>query len=148
MDRMKRNTEIVALVMSRKMPMRKIAARYGLSTPSISRLAIRHGVHAKAVDPNKVQAAGMLIKLGMPLTHVAETTSERPWRSRRTAAACCSVLSLRAGVERPLASPRAAVCGVGAHHRRPEPVWPLASQKSPLPATTSPSTHRQCEQVP
>jgi transposase-like protein len=46
MDRVKRDAEIVALVKSRKMPMHKIAARYGLSTPSISRIAIRHGIHA------------------------------------------------------------------------------------------------------
>ena len=55
------------------MPMHKIAARYGLSTQSISRIAIRHGVYAKAVDPNKVRAASKLIRRGMPLTHVAET---------------------------------------------------------------------------
>jgi len=73
MDRVKRNAEIVALVKARKMPMRKIAARYGLSTQSISRIAIRQGVHAKALDPNKVLAASKLIARRMPLTHVAET---------------------------------------------------------------------------
>ena len=83
MDRVKRNAEIVTLVMSRKVPMRKIAARYGLSTQSISRIAIRQGVHAKAVDPNKVQAAGMLIKRGMPLTHVAETVGVEYKRLRQ-----------------------------------------------------------------
>ena len=55
------------------MPLRKIAARYGLSTQSISRIAIRQGVHAKPLDPNKVRAASKLIKRRMPLTHVAET---------------------------------------------------------------------------
>src|SRR5262245_14374620 len=72
MDRVKRNAEIVALVKARKMPMRKIAARYGLSTQSISRIAIRQGVHAKALDPNKVLASKLSAR-GMPLTHVAET---------------------------------------------------------------------------
>src|SRR5215470_19817710 len=73
MDRVKRNAEIVALVKARKMLLRKIAARYALSIQSISRIAIRQGVHAKAIDPNKVRAASKLIKRGMPLTHVAET---------------------------------------------------------------------------
>ena len=36
MDLMKRNAEIVALVKTRKLPMREIAARYRLSTSSIS----------------------------------------------------------------------------------------------------------------
>src|SRR5262245_60112017 len=83
MDRVKRNSEIVALVKARKMPMRKIAARYGLSMQSISRIAIRHGVHAKAVDPNSVRAASKLIKCGMPLTHVAETVGVEYKRLRR-----------------------------------------------------------------
>ena len=47
MDLIKRNAEIVALVKARKMPMREIAARYRLSTSSISLIAIRHGVHAQ-----------------------------------------------------------------------------------------------------
>ena len=68
MDLVKRNAEIVALVKAREMPMRKIAARYGLSDSSISLIAIRHGVHARAPDPKKVQAASKLIKRGMPLT--------------------------------------------------------------------------------
>src|SRR5262245_20525085 len=83
MDRVKRNSEIVALVRARKMPMRKIAARYGLSTPSISRIAIRHGVQPKAIDPKNVQAAGMLIKRRMPLTHVAETVGVEYKRLRQ-----------------------------------------------------------------
>ena len=73
MDLVKRNAEIVALVKARKMPMRKIAARYLLSTSSISLIAIRHGVHAQAADPNKVRAASKLIQRGMPLRHVAQT---------------------------------------------------------------------------
>ena len=68
-----RNAEIVALVKARKMPMREIAARYRLSTSSISLIAIRHGVHAQAADPKKVQAASKLIQRGMPLRHVAQT---------------------------------------------------------------------------
>ena len=55
MDLVKRNAEIVALVKARKMPMRAIAARYRLSTSSISLIAIRHGVHAQAADPKKVR---------------------------------------------------------------------------------------------
>ena len=50
MDLVKRNAEIVALVKARKMPMREIAARYRLSTSSISLIAIRHGIHAQAAD--------------------------------------------------------------------------------------------------
>ena len=73
MDLVKRNAEIVALVKARKMPMREIAARYRLSTSSISLIAIRHGVHAQAADPKKVQAASKLIQRGMPLRHVAQT---------------------------------------------------------------------------
>ena len=73
MDLVKRNAEIVALVKARKVPMRKIAALYRLSTSSISLIAIRHGVHAQAADPKKVQAASKLIQRGMPLRHVAET---------------------------------------------------------------------------
>ena len=73
MDLVKRNAEIVALVKARKMPMRKIAARYRLSTSSISLIAIRHGVHAQAPDPKKVRAASKLIQRGMPLRHVAQT---------------------------------------------------------------------------
>ena len=73
MDLVKRNAEIVALVKARKMPMRKIAARYRLSTSSISLIAIRHGVHAQAADPTKVRAASKLIQRGMPLRHVAQT---------------------------------------------------------------------------
>ncbi len=73
MDLVKRNAEIVALVKARKMPMRKIAARYRLSTSSISLIAIRHGVHAQAADPKKVRAASKLIQRGMPLRHVAQT---------------------------------------------------------------------------
>ena len=69
----KRNAEIVALVKARKMPMRAIAARYRLRTSSISLIAIRHGVHAQAADPKKVQAASKLIQRGMPLRHVAQT---------------------------------------------------------------------------
>ena len=57
MDLIKRDAEIVALVKARKMPMRAIAARYRLSTSSISLIAIRHGVHAQAADPKKVRAA-------------------------------------------------------------------------------------------
>ena len=72
-DLIKRNAEIVALVKARKMPMREIAARYRLSTSSISLIAIRHGVHAQAADPKKVQAASKLIQRGMPLRHVAQT---------------------------------------------------------------------------
>ena len=70
MDLVKRNAEIVALVKARKMPMRKIAARY---RSSISLIAIRHGVHAQAADPKKVRAASKLIQRGMPLRHVAQT---------------------------------------------------------------------------
>ena len=55
------------------MPMREIAARYRLSTSSISLIAIRLGVHAQAADPKKVQAASKLIQRGMPLRHVAQT---------------------------------------------------------------------------
>ena len=73
MDLVKRNAEIVALVKARKMPMREIAARSGLSTSSISLIALRHGVHAQAADPKKVQAASKLIQRGMPLRHVAQT---------------------------------------------------------------------------
>ena len=73
MDLVKRNAEIVALVKARKMPMREIAARYRLSTSSISLIAIRHGVHAQAADPKKVRAASKLIQRGMPLRHVAQT---------------------------------------------------------------------------
>jgi hypothetical protein len=73
MDLVKRNAEIVALVQARKMPMREIAARYRLSTSSISLIAIRHGVHAQAADPKKVRAASKLIQRGMPLRHVAQT---------------------------------------------------------------------------
>ena len=73
MDLVKRNAEIVALVKARKMPMREIAARYRLSTSSISLIAIRHGVHAQAADPKKVRAASKLIQGGMPLRHVAQT---------------------------------------------------------------------------
>ena len=73
MDLVKRNAEIVALVKPRKMAMREIAARYRLSTSSISLIAIRHGVHAQAADPKKVQAASKLIQRGMPLRHVAQT---------------------------------------------------------------------------
>ena len=72
MDLVKRNAEIVALVKARKMPMREIAARYRLSTSSISLIAIRHGVHAQAADPKKVRAASKLIQGGMPLRHVAQ----------------------------------------------------------------------------
>ena len=73
MDLVKRNAEIVALVKERKMPMREIAARYRLSTSSISLIAIRHGVHAQAADPKKVRAASKLIQRGMQLRHVAQT---------------------------------------------------------------------------
>ena len=73
MELVKRNAEIVALVKARKMPMREIAARYRLSTSSISLIAIRHGVHAQAADPKKVQAASKLVQRGMPLRHVAQT---------------------------------------------------------------------------
>ena len=73
MDLVIRNAEIVALVKARKMPMRKIAARYRLSTSSISLIAIRHGVHAQSPDPKKVRAASKLIQRGMPLRHVAQT---------------------------------------------------------------------------
>ena len=52
---------------------RRAAARYRLSTSSISLIAIRHGVHAQAADPKKVQAASKLIQRGMPLRHVAQT---------------------------------------------------------------------------
>ena len=41
-DRVKRNAEIVALVKARKMPMRKIAARYRLSVSRISEIATKH----------------------------------------------------------------------------------------------------------
>ena len=73
MDLVKRNAEIVALVKARRMPMRAIAARYRLSTSSISLIAIRHGIHAQAADPKKVRAACKLIQRGMPLRHVAQT---------------------------------------------------------------------------
>ena len=73
MDLVKRNAEIVALVKARKMPMREIAARYRLRTSSISLIAIRHGVHARAADSKKVRAASKLIQRGMPLRHVAQT---------------------------------------------------------------------------
>ena len=73
MDLVKRNAEILALVKAPKMPMREIAARYHLSTSSISLIAIRHGVHAQAADPKKVRAASKLIQRGMPLRHVAQT---------------------------------------------------------------------------
>jgi hypothetical protein len=56
MDLVKRNAEIVALVKARKMPMRKVAARYRLSTSSISLIAIRHGVHAQAPDNDRGMA--------------------------------------------------------------------------------------------
>ena len=69
--------------------MRKIAARYGLSTQSISRIAIHQGVDSKALDPNKVLAASKLIARGMPLTHVAEAVGKsrlaRGWRQRTLA---------------------------------------------------------------
>ena len=78
MDLVKRNAEIVALVKPRKMAMREIAARYRLSTSSISLIAIRHGVHAQAADPKKVQAASKLIQRGMPLRHVAQTVGSTP----------------------------------------------------------------------
>jgi hypothetical protein len=73
MDPVERNAEIVAHVKARKMPMREIAARYGLSVSSISLIAIQHGVHARAIDPEKLRAASEPIKRGMPLTHVADT---------------------------------------------------------------------------
>ncbi|MFZ0850256.1 MAG: helix-turn-helix domain-containing protein [Hyphomicrobiaceae bacterium] len=73
MDLVKRNAESVALVKARKMPMREIAARYRLSTSSISLIAIRHVVHAQAADPKEVRAASKLIQRGMPLRHVAQT---------------------------------------------------------------------------
>ena len=73
MDLVKRNADFVALVKARKMPMREIAARYRLSTSSISLIAIRHGVHAQAADPKKVRAASKLIKRRMPLRHIAQT---------------------------------------------------------------------------
>ena len=75
MDLVKRNAEIVALVKARKLPMGAIAARYRLSTSSISLIAIRHGVHAHTADPKKVRAASKLIQRGMPLRHVAQTVA-------------------------------------------------------------------------
>ena len=83
MDLVKRNAEIVALVKARKMPMRKIAALYGLSDSSISLIAIRHGVHAKALDPKKVRAARKLIQRGMPMRHVAQTVGLNYQRLRQ-----------------------------------------------------------------
>ena len=83
MDLVKRNAEIVALVKARKMPMRKIAARYRLSTSSISLIAIRHGVHAQTADPKKVRAASKLIQRGMPLRHVAQTVGLNYQRLRQ-----------------------------------------------------------------
>jgi hypothetical protein len=83
MDLVKRNAEIVALVKARKMPMRKIAARYRLSTSSISLIAIRHGVHAQAPDPKKVRVACKLIQRGMPLRHVAQTVGLNYQRLRQ-----------------------------------------------------------------
>ena len=83
MDLVKRNAEIVALVRARKMPMREIAARYRLSTSSISLIAIRFGVHAQAADPKKVRAASRLIQRGMPLRHVAQTVGLDYQRLRR-----------------------------------------------------------------
>ena len=77
MDLVKRNAEIVALVKARKMPMREIAARHRLSTSSISLIAIRHGVHAQAADPKKVQAASKLIQRGMPLRHAVGLNYQR-----------------------------------------------------------------------
>jgi len=61
MDRVKRNAEIVALVKARKMPMRKIAARYRLSVSRISEIATKHRVYVRTPDPKK-----------MPLMHVAQ----------------------------------------------------------------------------
>jgi hypothetical protein len=83
MDLVKRNAEIVALVKARKMPMRKVAARYRLSTSSISLIAIKHGVHAQAADPKKVRAASKLMARGMPLTHVADTVGLTRQRLRQ-----------------------------------------------------------------
>ena len=83
MDLVKRNAEIVALVKARKLPMREIAARYRLSTSSISLIAIRHGVHAQAADPKKVRTASKLIQRGMPLRHVAQTVGLGYPRLRR-----------------------------------------------------------------
>jgi hypothetical protein len=83
MNLVKRNAKIVALVKARKMPMREIAARYRLSTSSISLIAIRHGVHARAADPKKVRAASKLIQGGMPLRHVAQTVGLNYQRLRQ-----------------------------------------------------------------
>ena len=57
MNLVTRNAEIVALVKARKMPMREIAARYRLSTSSISLIAIRQGVHAQAHPKRCVRRA-------------------------------------------------------------------------------------------
>ena len=122
MDLVKRNAEIVALVKARKMPMREIAARYRLSTSSISLIAIRHGVHAQAADSKKVRAASKLIQRGMPLRHVAQTVGLDYQRLRH--------LLAKQGVYKvphqigPGASARCASCAAtrqtrtfGAHHR-------------------------------
>ena len=61
----------------------KIAARYRLSTSSISLIAIKHGVHAQAADPKKVEAASKLIARGMALTHVADTVGLNRQRLRQ-----------------------------------------------------------------
>src|SRR5262245_11572914 len=72
MDRVKRNAEIVALVKARKMPMRKIAARYRLEVSSIYSIANEQGIYLRTPDPKKVWIASELINRGMPLTHVAQ----------------------------------------------------------------------------
>ena len=72
MNRVKRNAEIVALVKTRKIPMRKIAERYRLEVSSIYAIANEHGVYLRAPDPKKVWIASELINCGMPLTHVAQ----------------------------------------------------------------------------
>jgi hypothetical protein len=83
MDLVKRNAEIVALVKARKMPRRKIAARYRLSVASISSIAIKHGVYVRTPDPKKVRVASELINREMPLTHVAQAAGFNKQTLRR-----------------------------------------------------------------
>ena len=57
MDLVKRNADIVALVKARKMPVRKIAARYRLSTLSANAAAIeRHALQRSALQDFHIAA--------------------------------------------------------------------------------------------
>jgi hypothetical protein len=122
MDLVKRNAEIVALVKARKMPMREIAARYRLSTSSISLIAIRHGVHAQAADPKKVRAASKLIQRGMPLAAEDDLAVE-PTPSRPRVSGCTAYRpSLAVTAERRPVSTASAcdgLCACGRGGRKP-----------------------------